>query len=386
MNIPYKLVKEEEDLLEPLISFSRSELTALCKESHKSETLFPKSIFNRLASLGITGLSLREDVGGINASPSLQASVYDVLARVDLGPAIFCSVHSMVSGLIQRFGNDQQHSQYLCKLASGEMLAAFALSEPQAGSDAKNLSTQMKHSPDGSYLLNGEKCWITSAGAADIYLVFARLAGTSGKEGITALLINKDQQGLTIGPPEKKMGCELSPIGALSFCDAKISESAIIGGVGEGIRIAYAGLTGGRINIAACANGISRTALSATVDYVKQRKAFGQTLADFQGVQFKLAEMKTALDAATLLVADAAERHSRAPADPATRIAAAEAKLFATETAMRITTDAVQLHGAMGYMKETGVEKLMRDAKMLQIVEGANEVQKGIIARSMLDS
>jgi len=383
---PYSLDRTEQELISPVQNLCREELTKLCLEALKSKTAFPHGVLRSLAELGLTGLSISEDFGGIKGGARLQAAVYDLISTQNLGPAIFISVHGMVSGLIEKFGSPEQQQAILPKLASGEWLGAFALSESDAGSDASNLSATLTETPDGSaFILNGEKCWITSAGAASLYLVFARLQGTQGKEGIAALLIQEDQQGLTIGSPEKKMGCELSPIATLTFSEAVIPKEALLGKLGDGIKIAYGGLTGGRINIAACANGLSRSALDKTVQYMKERKAFGSRLSDFQGLQFKIADMQTALDAASLLVRDAATLQELSPADSETRLRAAEAKLFATDTAMKITTEAVQLHGAMGYMKETGVEQLMRDAKMLQIVEGANEIQRGIIARGVLE-
>lgn len=386
MKNPYSLDTTENELISPVEEFCRNELTKLCIEALCNKTAFPRAVFNSLSHLGLTGLSIGEEYGGISGSARLQAAVYDLISCQNLGPAIFTSVHGMASGLIEKFGSAEQKSELLPKLASGEMLGAFALSEAEAGSDANNLSATIIETPDGSgFILNGEKAWITSAGAASMYVAFARVKGTKGKDGVTALLISADQQGLTIGAPEKKMGCELSPIATLTFSDALIPKEAILGELGGGMKIAYGGLTGGRINIAACANGLSRSALNRTVAYIKERKAFGSRLSDFQGIQFKIADMQTALDAATLLVRDAAMMQELAPADSETRLRAAEAKLFATDTAMKITTEAVQLHGAMGYMQETGVEQLMRDAKMLQIVEGANEIQRGIIARGVLE-
>ncbi len=382
----YTLKNDESALLEGVMNGVTKLITEDSLKQAVAENSigdhFPRKIFAELSELGLSGLSISEDYDGISASPPLQAAIFQTLAQRDLGPAIFFSVHSMVSSLISKFGDESQKKQYLSKLASGEVLGAFGLSEPNAGSDAASLRTTA--TPDGEhYILNGEKAWITSAGAAHLYVVFARLPNTEGREGITAFIVDHDLSGLTYGSHEDKMGCKYSPIASLYFDNCKVPAANLLGEAGEGYRVALSGLTGGRVNIGACACGIAHTALNKTVEYLKTRKQFGKPLADLQGLQFKVAEMKMKLDAAELLVARAAEGLMERPKDIKTRLDASIAKCFATDAAMQIATDAVQLHGAMGYIRSSGIEKLMGDAKMLQIVEGANEVQRSIIARQL---
>jgi alkylation response protein AidB-like acyl-CoA dehydrogenase len=306
------------------------------------------------------------------------------LAMHDLGPAIFVSVHAMVAGLIARFGTDDQKQSILPELASGAKLAAFALTEPHAGSDAGALSTEAVK-VDGGYKLKGQKCYITSAGFADLYLVFARTAAESGSK-ISAFVVPNGIPGLDIGKPEKKMGCELSPIASMFFDDAFIPDSSLMGPLHGGFKVALSGLAGGRVSIAACANGVAAQALTIAVAHLKERKQFGQALIHFQGLQFMLADMHMKLEGARLLTRRGAEdidAEKRGDKSVNTRLSSSTAKCFATDAAMSITTDAVQLLGGAGYIKEYTVEKLMRDAKMLQIVEGANQLQRMLIAREL---
>jgi alkylation response protein AidB-like acyl-CoA dehydrogenase len=270
-------------------------------------------------------------------------------------------------------------------MASGEYLGAFALTEPTAGSDAASLKSKAVKT-SGGYKLSGEKCYITSAGFADIYVLFARLEGAGGDkrgDGICAFVVESTNPGLKVSKPEKKMGCELSPIASLSYADMELSEENLLGSVTDGYSIALSGLSGGRINIAACANGLSHAALDIAIRHLKERKQFGQALIDFQGLQFMLADMKMKLEASLLLTWQAARTLEANSKDPSNRLYPSLAKCFATDSAMQIATDAVQLLGGAGYIKEYTVERLMRDAKMLQIVEGTNQVQRSVIAREM---
>jgi len=347
----------------------------------------PRSLFTAMCEVGLGGLSIPEQYGGIGASALTTAAVFETISRYDIGPAIFLSVHAMVSGIINRYGSDEQKTAYLPKLASGEILAAFALTEPQAGSDTAAIATEAKEST-GGFSLRGNKCYITSAGFADLYLVFARTQDSPDPH-LSAFLMPANTPGLTWGKPEKKMGGELSPIGSLFFDDARVSPSALLGPLHGGQKVALSGLAGGRINIAACANGISRAALEDSVAYVKERHQFGHALAQFQGLQFMLADMHMKLEASQLLTLKAAEdldllALGQGSADKI-KISSSSAKCFATDSAMENTTNAVQLFGGAGYIKDYTVERYMRDAKMLQIVEGANQIQRVIIARELLE-
>lgn len=371
-------------ILELVEKISRSEFPKYQTDTHYNTV--PRELFATLSAAGLAGLSIPEEFGGLDASAKTTASVFETMARFDAGPAIFISVHAMVAGLINRCASSEQKQEYLPRLASGELLAAFALTEPHAGSDAQALSTEARSVP-GGFSLKGSKCYITSAGFADLYLVFAKTS-VEGRSGISAFIVPSTASGLTIGKPERKMGAELSPIASLFFDDTFVPSSNLVGPLHEGFKVALSGLAGGRVNIAACANGLSIAAIDAAISHLKERHQFGKPLAEFQGLQFILADMHQKLQAARLLTEQAAEEldaQRRGEKNGInTKLSSSVAKCFATDAAMSITTDAVQLLGGAGYIKEYAVERYMRDAKMLQIVEGANQVQRMIIARELL--
>lgn len=357
-----------------------------CYQNDSFYNTVPRPLFTSLCAAGLGGLSVPEDFGGVGASAATTAAVFETIARYDLGPAIFVSVHSMVCSLINRHGSDEQRTRLLPTLASGGYLAAFALTEPGAGSDAAALTTTATPCAEG-FSLRGEKCYITSAGFADLYLVFARTSG-GDHSATSAFLVPSSAAGLSISKPERKMGCELSPIASLKFDDVIVDHSALLGPINEGFKVALSGLASGRVNIAACANGISHAAIESARRHLKERVQFGRPLADFQGLQFMLADMFSALQAARLLTHQAAleidAERSGDTTSTNSRLSSSVAKCFATDAAMEITTNAVQLLGGAGYIKEYQVERYMRDAKMLQIVEGTNQIQRMIIARELL--
>lgn len=377
---------ERKLIIETVERVCRTEIPRYQNESHYNTV--PRELFRALSAIGLAGLSIPEQYGGLDASAETTAEVFETISRFDVGPAIFISVHAMVSGLIARAGSQKQKEELLPKLASGELLAAFALTEPHAGSDAQALTTEARKQ-DGGFTLHGNKCYITSAGFADLYLVFARMQAESGSE-ISAFLVPSSTTGLSVGKPEKKMGAELSPIASVFFDNAFVPDSALLGTLHSGFKVALSGLAGGRVNIAACANGLACAALDAAVRHLRDRRQFGKTLSEFQGLQFMLADMYQRLDAARLLTQKAAAEldaaRTKPSADSNTRLSSSVAKCFATDAAMSITTDAVQLLGGAGYMREYSVERYMRDAKMLQIVEGANQIQRMIIARELLSA
>ena len=364
-------------------------VTRLCETEipkYQTETCYntiPRALFTSMCEIGLGGLSVPEEFGGIGANAATSAAVYETISRYDIGPAIFLSVHAMVCGIISRHGTDEQRRNYLPKLASGELLAAFALTEPHAGSDTAAIATEAKILHDG-FSLTGNKCYITSAGFADVYLTFAKTEDDA-TSGLSSFIVPAATPGLSWGKPEKKMGAELSPIASLFFDNANLPKSAIIGALHAGRKVALSGLAGGRVNIAACANGLSRAALEDSVAYMKERHQFGKALVEFQGLQFMLADMHMKLEAARLLTSKAAEDIDSAALGVDTKLSSSTAKCFATDAAMTITTDAVQLFGGAGYIKDYTVERYMRDAKMLQIVEGANQIQRIIIARELID-
>lgn len=343
-----------------------------------------RKIFKEIADLGLAGMSVGEDFDGLQSSSYAIARCIEELAYCDMGPAIFTSVHNMVAGTIYKFGSAETKANVLRKLASGEMLGAFALTEPGAGSDAAALTTSAKQIGD-EFIINGEKCYISSANFADVFLVFARTGG-AGKDGISAFAVAKNTPGLSVGPDEKKMGCELSPIATVTFADVRVPSANLVGELNKGYGVALSCLAGGRVNIGACALGISRKAIRLAAEHMKGRKQFGESIASFQGLQFMIADMQIKLETSEAIIKEACSAIDNKSSNSTIRTKAAIAKCFATDAAMAITTDAVQLLGGAGYLTDYKVEKLMRDAKMLQIVEGTNQIQRLLIAREVLGS
>lgn len=345
---------------------------------------FRRADFEAMAQLGLTGMVLPESHGGsaLGAVPAA-VTIFEI-ARLQLGPAIYLSVHLMVSKLIADWSArggaiDAERDALLRRLASGEMLAAFALTEPGAGSDARALRLRADR-VDGGYRLTGEKIYITSGTVADVYLVFARTSEDPTR-GISAFIVPRSADGIQPGKAEKKMGCEGAPISALHFDQCFVPLSARLADEGLGLKIAMSGLNGGRTNIAAAACGIASRAIELSCEHVRTRQQFGQAVGAFQGVRFMLADMATKLQASILLTREAARRMAEGPY---ANTPSAMAKRFATDAAMEITTDAVQLLGGAGYLADYEVERLMRDAKMLQIVEGTNQIQRVLISRWLL--
>lgn len=338
----------------------------------------PQPLWEAFAEGGLCGGVIKEEYEGLGLTPDIITKLLQEISKVDVGPAVFLSVHYMVSGLIQRHGTEEQKKRILPKSASGEFFLAFALTEPHAGSDASEIKS-FAEIKDDDFILNGEKCYITSAGYATHYLVFAKTKKDSdAKNSISAFLLDAKSEGLKISAPDKKMGCELSPISSLYFDQIKIPKQNLIGELHQGYKVALSGLAGGRINIGACANGISECALKKVREFMLERKQFGKSISGFQGLQFMIADLLIALESSKLLVDSAA---IELKVTGQSRMKASIAKCAATDAAMKITTDVVQLFGGAGYIKDYGVEKLMRDAKMLQIVEGTNQIQRMLIAR-----
>lgn len=343
-----------------------------------SSPKFSRKDFDEMSKLGLTAAAVSEKFGGSALSTDQIAGIIFSLARNQLGPAIYLSVHLMVSRLIENFAQEKQFDDQLRRLASGTALGAFALTEATAGSDAAALRT--KAVKDGNeYILNGEKIYITSSGHADLYLVFAR-TGDETKDGISAFVLDSKTPGLQCGPSEEKMGCEGSPIATVTLNDVRVPSNVRLGEEGLGYKIALSGLNTGRINIAAAACGVASRSLELSVQYSHDRKQFGKAIGEFQGIQFILADMYMKLKSALTLTRDAAQA---VDAGERAFLQASAAKCFATDAAMHVTTDGVQIFGGAGYLRHYEVERLMRDAKMLQIVEGTNQIQRLVIAREL---
>jgi alkylation response protein AidB-like acyl-CoA dehydrogenase len=376
----FALNDEQREIQQLVRRFAQHELAPHAEE-WAERAYFPREIFPQMAQLGLAGMLVPEEVGGTNLGRLMGAIVFEELARADLTTAVWLSVHNMVTNLIYRYGGDEQRQRWVTRLAAGELLGAFSLSEANSGSDAAALTASARREGD-SYLVNGSKLWVTSGGAAEVYVVMVRTTPGSGAHGISALVIEKDTPGFSFGKLEHKMGLHASPTRELLFEDCRVPVANRLGQEGEGFKIALSSLDGGRINIGASATGLSSAALEVATRYAQERRQFGRPIAAFQGIQFLLADMAMKVEAARLLVYQAAAKADAG--DPALSLYAAMAKCFATDTAMQVTTDAVQVLGGAGYVHDWPVERYMREAKVTQIFEGTNQIQRVVIARQLL--
>jgi alkylation response protein AidB-like acyl-CoA dehydrogenase len=343
---------------------------------------FPAEQVKRMAELGFLGMMVDPKYGGGGMDTISYVLAMEEISKVDASCSVIMSVNnSLVCWGLEKFGTEEQKQKYLVPLAKGEVIGAFCLSEPEAGSDATSQKTTAEDKGD-YYLLNGTKNWITNGSSASVYLVMAQTNKELGHRGINCLIVEKGMPGFTIGPKENKMGIRASDTHSLMFENVKVPKANRIGEEGFGFKFAMKTLSGGRIGIAAQALGIASGAFELALEYSKQRKAFGKEICKHQAIQFKLADMSTRIDAARLLVLKAAWLKDQGlPFDKESSMA----KLFASETAMWVTTEAVQIHGGYGYVKEYHVERLMRDAKITQIYEGTSEVQRIVISRKVLE-
>jgi len=367
----------QKELIENLAKFCAKAIEPHM-EHDDEQARFRMEIFHGLGDYGVTGMTLPENYGGANLSYVDYAYVLEEIAKYSVPYAVTVSVSSMVQTIINEFGNEEQKTKYLPPLTSGQEIGAFALSESHSGSDASALKTTAKK-VEGGYILNGTKMWITSAGIAKTYIVMARTGG-EGAKGISAFIVRDGANGFKYGKAEKKMGWKISPTRELIFENCFVSDSDLLMGEGKGFTVAMNGLDRGRIAIGAIGIGCAQRALDESVRYALTRQQFNQAIFDFQGLQFMLANMATEIEAARLLVLRAAELVDQKNSDPKL---ASMAKMKATDTAMSVTTDAVQVLGGVGYTAEYPVERFMRDAKVLQIVEGTNQIQKVVIARQL---
>ncbi|KJY32366.1 acyl-CoA dehydrogenase family protein [Streptomyces sp. NRRL S-495] len=339
---------------------------------------FPREVFRTLGEAGLLSLPYDEKYGGGEQPYEVYLQVLEELASGWLAVGLGVSVHTLSCHALATFGTDEQRERWLPGMLSGEQLGAYCLSEPQSGSDAAALRTRADL--DGEeYVVAGTKAWITHGGEADFYSALVR-TGEEGARGISCLLVPGTQPGLSAAPPEHKMGMKSSPTAQLHFDGARVSRDRLIGSEGQGFQIALAALDSGRLGIAACAIGVAQAALDTAVDYARSRHQFGRPIADFQGLSFMLADMATQIEAGRALYLSAARRRD---AGQAFSKEAAMAKLFCTDAAMRVTTDAVQVLGGYGYTQDFPAERYMREAKVLQIVEGTNQIQRVVIGRHL---
>ena len=344
------------------------------------EKHFPLEEMRAAAALGMGGIYIRDDVGGSGLSRLDAALIFEALSTGCPTVAAYISIHNMCAWMIDRYGSDEQRQKYLPKLCTMEHLASYCLTEPGAGSDAAALKTKAVLDGD-HYILDGQKQFISGAGVSDIYVVMAR-TGEAGPGGISTIVVEKDTPGLSFGANEKKMGWNAQPTRAVILENCRVPVANRLGPEGIGFKIAMAGLDGGRLNIGACSIGGAQGALDKAITYAKERKAFGSAIADFQALQFKLADMATELEAArTLLWRAAAALDAKTP--DATKLCAM-AKRNATDTGFEVANDALQIHGGYGYLADYGIEKIVRDLRVHQILEGTNEVMRMIVARGLV--
>jgi alkylation response protein AidB-like acyl-CoA dehydrogenase len=376
----FELTEEHLMIRQAARDFAQTELKpgVIERDEHQK---FPAEQIKKLGELGFLGMMVSPEYGGSGMDAISYCIVMEELSKVDASASVVVSVNnSLVCFGLEKYGSEAQKQKYLVPLAKGEVIGAFCLSEPEAGSDATSQRTTAIDMGD-YYLLNGTKNWITNGNSASTYIVMAQTDPSKKHKGINALIVEKGMEGFTVGAKENKLGIRGSDTHSLMFTDVKVPKENRIGEDGFGFRFAMSTLEGGRIGIASQALGIAAGAYELSVQYAKERKAFGKTIADLQAIQFKLADMATEIEAARLLCYRAAWlKDNGLPYAQASSMA----KLFASETAMRTTIEAVQIHGGYGFVKEYHVERMMRDAKITQIYEGTSEIQRIVISREVL--
>ncbi len=376
----FNLTEEQLAVKEAARDFAEKELLPGVIE-RDTEQRFATEQIKMMGELGFMGMMVSPDFGGGGMDTVSYVLAMEEISKIDASASVAMSVNnSLVCWGLEKYGDQEQKEKYLTQLASGQKIGAFCLSEPEAGSDATSQRTTAEDKGD-HYLLNGTKNWITNGNSAGIYLVMAQTHPEKEHKGINALIVEKTYDGFTVGKKEDKLGIRGSDTHSLMFSDVVVPKENRVGEDGFGFTFAMNTLNGGRIGIAAQALGIASGALERSIQYAKERKAFGKEIAKHQGIQFKIADMATKIDAARLLVLKAAQLKD---AGKDYTQAAAMAKLYASEVAMEVTVEAVQIHGGYGYVKEFHVERLMRDAKITQIYEGTSEIQKIVISRTLL--
>ena len=377
-----ELTEELQLLRKSVREFAESEVRPLAKELDETGR-YPRDLFRKAAELGLTGVAFPESHGGAGFDHIAYTLVIEEISRCCASTGVILSVqNSLFCDPIHRFGNAEQKKKFLLPFARGEKIGCYALTEPQAGSNAAALQTKAVKNGD-HYVINGTKAWITNGGVADAAIAYVNTDPTKGEKGITAMVVEKGTPGFKVGKEEKKLGINATACCELIFTDCAVPESNRIGSEGEGYKVALSTLDGGRIGIAAQATGIAQGAFEAALKWSQERMAFGHPIAQFQAIQFMLADMATEIDAARLLVRKAAWKQ-----DSGARFSleAATAKLFASEMATRVTHKAIQVHGGYGYSREYPVERAYRDARITEIYEGTSEIQRLVIASWVLKS
>jgi alkylation response protein AidB-like acyl-CoA dehydrogenase len=375
----FQLTEEQRAIQETARDFAEREFRPHAARWDE-ECLFPVDALRKAAALGFAAICGREDVGGAGLKRLDAALIFEELATGCVSTAAYLSIHNMAAWMLDCFGDDAQRRRFVPKLASMEHFASYCLTEPGAGSDAAALKTRAVRD-GGHYVVDGAKAFISGGGTSDVYVCMLRTGG-AGPKGISCIVVEKGTPGLSFGKKEKKLGWNSQPTAMVLFENCRVPAANRLGEEGDGFKIAMMGLDGGRLNISACSLGGARASLEATQRYLGERSQFGRKLADFQALQFRLADMATALEAARLMVWRAAT--SLDGADPEATMHCAMAKRFATDAGFDICNEALQLHGGYGYLKDFPIERHLRDVRVHQILEGTNEIMRVIIARRLL--
>jgi len=375
----FALSDEQLAIQEMARTFAAEELAPYAAEWDEKKR-FPVDVIRKSAALGLAGIYTREDVGGSGLGRLDAALIFEALSEGCTATAAYISIHNMCSWMIDRFGSEELRRKYCPRLTSMELLSSYCLTEPGSGSDAAALKTRAVRDGD-DYVLNGSKAFISGAGASDLYVVMVRTGG-EGPKGISTVLVEKGTKGLSFGANERKMGWNAQPTAIVNFEDCRIPVSNRVGAEGDGFKFAMMGLDGGRLNIAACSLGTAAGALKAALDYANERRAFGKRLNEQQALQFKLADMATELEAARIFLYQAAWKLDHKTSD-ATKFCAM-AKRLVTDKGFDIVNEALQIHGGYGYLRDYPLERMLRDVRVHQILEGANEIMRVIVARDLL--
>ena len=375
----FELTEEQRAFAATARLFAREDMAPHARDWDEDE-IFPVEALRKAAALGFGGIYVKDDVGGSDLSRLDATIIFEELAQGCTSTAAYISIHNMSAWMIDAFGGEPQRKQFLPKLCTMEHFASYCLTEPDSGSDAASLKTSAKRS-GGHYVLNGSKAFISGGGVADIYVCMVRTDG-AGPKGISCIVVEKGTPGLSFGAQEKKLGWKSQPTAMVNFENCRVPVGNLIGAEGDGFKIAMAGLDGGRLNIAACSIGGAQFCLDRTIEYMRERKQFGSRLSDFQALRFRIADYATDLEASRLMVRRAAVAIGGREAN-GTRLAAM-AKRLATDVGFEVVNGCLQLHGGYGYLRDYPIERVLRDVRVHQILEGTNEVMRLIVSRDLL--
>ena len=374
------MLSEEQSAIQDMARNFATEKLAPHAKQWDEDKHFPVDTLKEMAGLGFAGIYLQEEHGGSGLSRFDAALIFEALSGGCTSTAAYMTIHNMASWMIDSFGSAEQRAKYLPRLTSMEWIASYCLTEPDSGSDAGAMRSRAVRDGD-HYVLNGSKAFISGSGVSDIYVAMVR-TGDEGAKGVSCFIIEEGMPGLSFGANEKKMGWNNQPTAQVIFEDCRVPVENRIGEEGEGFKFAMMGLDGGRLNIAACSLGTAQRAFDMALEYAKTREQFGQSIAEFQAIQFKLADMATDLEAARLMLYEAAKTLDEGKAEKTRK--SAMAKRFVTDTCFNVANEALQIHGGYGYLQDYEIERMVRDLRVHQILEGTNEIMRMIIARDLL--